>query len=97
MPPPTPPNTPPAMAPCTTDSIIRSHSRLPNASGLSSTNRSAAILIASWPPSVRPSTPKPANNPAVPERSAPVDIPDLSSKVFTMPVLKPGPRVRAIP
>ena len=97
MPPPTPPKVPPAMAPCTTDSIIRSHSRLPKASGLSSTNRSAAILIASWPPSVMPSTPKPANNPAVPERSTPGDIPDLSSRVFTTPVFHPGLIVRATP
>ena len=90
MPPPAVPNPPPATAPLTLDSIMRSHSLLPNTSGFSSTNRSAAILIPSCAPSVTPSIPSPVASPAAPERSAPRFIPDLASRFCTTPSFK-GP------
>ena len=43
------------------------------------------MLMPSCAPSVMPSTPRPENNPAVPERSTPGCIPERASKLVTIP------------
>ena len=88
--PPATPNPPPAIAPRTLASMMRSHSLLPKTSGLSSTNRSAAMLIASWAPSVSPSPATPVNKPAVVLRNRPRSMPDFSSTFSTIPAFS-GP------
>ena len=54
-------------------------------SGFSSINLSAAMLIPSCAPSVRPSVPNPLASPAVPARNTPGAIPDFSSIFSVIP------------
>ena len=76
---------PPAIPPRMALSIIRSTSAVPNASGLSSINRSAAMLMDSCIPSVTASVPSPDNSPAVIPRSLPAGIPARSSSLAVTP------------
>ena len=90
--PPTVPKPPPATAPRTLASMMRSNSLLPKMSGFSSMSRSAAILIDSCAPSVRPSVPSPLSSPVVPDRSTLGFIPDLSSSFLVTSALT-GPEI----
>ena len=85
--PPIVPNPPPATAPRTLLSMMRSHSLPPKRSGLSSISRSAAMLIASCAPSVMPSVPTPLAKPTVPERKILGFMPDLSKSFFAASAL----------
>ena len=89
-PPPTPPITPPPRPPCTADSMMRSQSFWPKASGWSFINRSAASLMPSCIPSVTPSPTVSLMTLEVMERSNPLSMPERSRIFSTIPTLR-GP------